>query len=249
MAVFREIAAILYAVIGIVWMRIGPMWAPKVKRLQKNGKLQEADQVLTVMLKRFVRRLMKIIGIEVEIIGQENLPKHGNYVLVGNHQGQADPFFPFLFMDRSLGFVAKKEIRKLPIVPDLMELYHCVFIDRKDLRQSLQAIQAGAESVRNGYPMMIYPEGTRSTSEKMLPFKPGAMNLALKAKAEVVPVTMVGTYWVQQKGSNLIKKAKVRVVIDAPIQTGDMDRSQKKELSGRVCKIIEQNLEKYKIEK
>jgi 1-acyl-sn-glycerol-3-phosphate acyltransferase len=249
MAVLREILAILYAIIGIVWMRIGPMWAPKVKRLQKNGKLQEADQVLTVMLKRFVRRLMKIIGIEVEIIGDENLPKHGNYVLVGNHQGHADPFFPFLFMDRSLGFVAKKELRKLPIVPSLMELYHCVLIDRKDLRQSLQAIQEGAEFVRDGYPMMIYPEGTRSTSEEMLPFKSGAMNLALKAKADVVPVTMVGSYWIQQKGSNLIRKAKVRVVIDAPIPTVDMDRSEKKELSGRVRGIIEQNLEKYKMKK
>lgn len=249
MTVIREVIAILYAIIGITWMRIGPMWAPKINRLNAKGKAEEADQVTIAMLKRFVRRLMKIIGIEVEIIGQENLPKHGHYVLVGNHQGHADPFFPFLFMDRSLGFVAKKEIAKLPIVPYLMKLDHCVLIDRKDLRQSLAAIQEGAEFVRNGYPMMIYPEGTRSTSEEMLPFKPGAMNLALKAKAEVVPVTMVGSYWIQQKGSNLIEKAKVRVVIDAPIPTVDMDRSEKKELSDRVRGIIEQNLEKYKMER
>lgn len=249
MAVIREILAILYAIVGITWMRIGPMWAPKVNRLRKQGKEQEADQVIIWMLKRFVRRLMKIIGIKVEIIGQENLPKHGQYVLVGNHQGHADPFFPFLFMDRSLGFVAKKEINKLPIVPYLMKLDHCVFIDRKDLRQSLQAIQEGAEFVRNGYPMMIYPEGTRSSSEEMLPFKPGAMNLAIKAKAEIVPVTTVGSYWIQQKGSYLIKKAKVKVVIDPPIPTADLDRQEKKELSGRVRGIIENNLEEYKIER
>ena len=249
MAVLRELIAILYAVFGLTWMRIGPMWAPRVKRLQKKGKLQEADQVLTLMLKQFVRRLMKIIGIEVEIIGQENLPKHGHYVLVGNHQGHADPFFPFLFMDRSLGFVAKTELRKLPIVPYLMELYHCVFIDRKDLRQSLQAIQEGAVFVRDGYPMMIYPEGTRSTSEKMIPFKAGALNLALKANAEIVPVTTIGSFWIQQKGSNLIKKSKVRVVIDAPIPTIGLDRTEKKMLSGKLHDQIEENLETYKLER
>ncbi len=249
MAVIREIIAILYAIVGIVWMRIGPMWAPKVKRLRRQGKEREADQVMIRMLKRFVQREMKIIGIEVEIIGQENLPKHGNYVLVGNHQGHADPFFPFLFMDRSLGFVAKKEIRKLPIVPYLMELDHCVFIDRSDLRQSLQAIKQGADYVRQGYPMMIYPEGTRSSSEEMLPFKPGAMNLAVKAEAEIVPVTMVGTYWIQQKGSNLIEKAKVKVVIDPPIPTANLDRQEKKELSDRIRGIIQNNLDQYKIQR
>jgi 1-acyl-sn-glycerol-3-phosphate acyltransferase len=249
MAVLREILAILYAIIGIVWMRIGPMWAPRINRLNRQGKAKEADQVTITMLKRFARRLIKIIGIEVEIIGQENLPKHGRYVLVGNHQGHADPFFPFLFMDRGLGFVAKKELRKLPIVPYLMELDHCVLIDRKDLRQSLKAIQEGAEFVRNGYPVMIYPEGTRSTSEKMLPFKSGALNLALKANAEIVPVTTVGSFWIHKKGSYLIEKSKVRVVIDAAIPTVDLDRQGKKELSIKIHDQIEKNLEKYKLER
>jgi 1-acyl-sn-glycerol-3-phosphate acyltransferase len=248
MAVIREIIAILYAVVGIIWMRIGPMWVPKINRLKRAGKEDEAERLFAVMMKRFIRRLIKIVGIEVEILGKENLPDHGRYVLMGNHQGHADPFFPFLFMDRGLGFVAKKEIGKLPIVPYLMEMDHCVFMDRSDLRQSLQVIQQGADFVRAGKPMMIYPEGTRSSSEDMLPFKPGAMNLAIKAEADVVPVTTIGSYWIQQKGSYLIRKAKVVVVIDKPIPTADLDRAGKKALSDRVRDVIQSNLDAYKIQ-
>ncbi|PMU48000.1 1-acyl-sn-glycerol-3-phosphate acyltransferase, partial [Pseudomonas sp. GP01-A3] len=83
--------------------------------------------------------------------------------------------------NKPIGFIAKMEITKLPIVPGWMEQMHCVFMDRSDRRQSLKAIKDGVEKLKNGHSLVIFPEGTRSKGTQMGEFKSGSLHLATKS--------------------------------------------------------------------
>ncbi|MBC2581017.1 1-acyl-sn-glycerol-3-phosphate acyltransferase [Clostridium sp. DJ247] len=214
-----------------------------VNRLKKQGKIKEAEKVSISVLLRWANFTVKHAGVKLHVEGRENIPE-GNCLFVSNHQGVLDIPVILCAINKAIGFIAKKELLKFKLVSSWAKENHCVFIDRSNIRESITAINEGAENLKNGYNMAIFPEGTRSRGHRMGKFKKGSLKLALKSNALVVPVTIDGTYKVVEANGWKVKPAHVNVVISKPIDVSDLTKEQQQNLSELIENTIESNLSK-----
>lgn len=175
-------------------------------------------------------------GSKVEVFGLRNIPE-GNALFVSNHQGAFDIILILGYIPRHIGFIAKIELGRIPILSIWMSLLRCVFMDRKSLRKSAKAIEKGISNLKNGYSMVIFPEGHRSKGGPMIKFKPGSLKLAIKSGVPIVPVTISGSYHVFEEEYK-IKPAKVKMTIHPPIYINRISEEDKLGLVETVEKQI-----------
>ncbi|ERI93890.1 Acyltransferase [Clostridiales bacterium oral taxon 876 str. F0540] len=216
----------------------------KFQILKKNMTQEEIDSYAYKEVKSLAKSLVDVTGSTVNVVGEENIPE-GSCVFVGNHQANYDILAMLGFINKPIGFIAKKELMKLPAVNYWMKQIHCVFMDREDPRDSVRSIIEGVENLKKGYSMVIYPEGTRSQGPNMGEFKKGAMKLATKAGVPIVPVTINNTYEIfeAQKGKK-VKASKVDIIISKPIETRGLSKEEQNNLSEFIKDIIQKNLNK-----
>lgn len=189
----------------------------KVKSLDKAGKILEKDKLVREFTKKWASNFIGYTGSTVEVTGAENIPHDRAVVFVSNHQSYYDIPLLMGFITPFKAFIAKKDIGKVPILRTWMKYMNCVFITRNNPRKSLMAINQGAEFVKKGYSMVIFPEGTRTTDGTVQDFKPGSLKLAIRAGAPIVPVTIDGAINMMKKGSIRIRPAHIRIIISPPI--------------------------------
>ena len=215
----------------------------KLNNLKKKGNQEEVDDFVNVFVSKWSRSIVDKIGIKVNVQGNENIPE-GSCLFVSNHQGSFD-FFAFMgYINKPVGFVAKTEIGKFPYFPQWMRDMHCVFIDRANARESVRAINEAAENLKNGYSMVIFPEGTRSKGKKMGEFKKGSLKLAQKSGVPIVPVTLDGSYKVyEETNGKEFRPAEIKVVIDKPIYLDKLSKEEIKDLSKHVQSVVQKNLD------
>ena len=213
----------------------------KAKRLKKEGKTEALEDYLTKLSNKWSNTLLKLAGIEVIVKGKENLPKKSNVLFVANHQGNFDIPILLSALNQRVAFIAKKEIKKMPFIGEWMDLVNCIFIDREDVRQSVRAINKGAKQIKNGQAMVVFPEGTRSKDGQLNEFKAGSLKLAVKADAEIIPVTIDGSINAMKKGDLTIKPAQVLLTIGEPIVL-EPDERDTTVITEKVKAIIEKNL-------
>ena len=185
------------------------------------------------------RILLFLSGVTVEIKGTENLLQDGPQILASNHQGAFDILALQAFIPMQFRWVAKKSLFKIPIVGWSMSLAGYIGIERERASSAYKSIEAAAERIKNGTSVLIFPEGTRSNTGELLPFKRGGFLLATKSGVTVVPVSIQGTADIMKKKSILIRPGIVKVVIEKPIPVLDADE---KLLMERVRKAIENGL-------
>lgn len=183
----------------------------------KEKKGQSIEMAVHKETIRWARSLIKLTGSKIEVKGEENIPKEGPVVFVANHQGNFDIPLLIGYIDKPKGFIAKVETEKMPIVGGWMRYMKCIFMDRKNPRAAVKTIKQGVEIVKSGHSLVIFPEGTRSVDGQLGEFKPGSFKLAMKAEAQIVPVTIDGTIDIMRKGSMRIKPALVKLTISEPI--------------------------------
>ena len=136
---------------------------------------------------RFVQFVFKVIlflsGVSTTVIGLENIPKDEPVVFIGNHRGFFDTVVSYSRMPRLTGFIAKKEMQKVPFIRLWMKYLHCLFMDRSNPREGLKTILSGIEQINNGISIVIFPEGTRNKGDGIMPFHGGSFKLADKSNA------------------------------------------------------------------
>ena len=213
----------------------------KARRLLKNGKEKEFKEYCFNLSSNWAKNRIKDSRSTVNVYGVENIPDE-NVVFISNHQGDFDIAIFMALIPKQKGFVAKMELKKVPMLRTWMEFIGCIFMDRKDLRQSLNSINEAINLVKNGHSMVIFPEGTRSKGDKMGNFKAGSFKLATKTNVPIVPVTMDGSYKIKEQNGGFIKPATVNVYIHPPIYTKDLSKEDKEYLPKRVKKIIQSKL-------
>ncbi|EOV9525861.1 lysophospholipid acyltransferase family protein [Bacillus cytotoxicus] len=204
---------------------------PRLWRIQKKVNTlspQEKDRLVYKTTNWFGKKMVRAAGAgsTVEVKGLENVPKDQPVLVVSNHQSNMDIPVLLGYLNKPIGFVSKAEIKKIPIVPAWMELMNCVFMDRSNRRQSLQAIKEGIERLKKGHSLVIFPEGTRSKGGEIGEFKAGSFHLAIKSGVAILPVTIEGTYKMFEANGNRLKPAHVTLTISKPItpeQYGSMD--------------------------
>ncbi len=218
---------------------------PKVARLERKGMLAERDELAHKEAMRWGFKVINFAKIKVTVIGEENIPKDKGVLFVGNHQSNLDIPIIMGFINKPKGFIAKVELAKIPILSKWMKYLGCVFIDRSDVRQSLLAINQGAENLKKGISMVIFPEGTRSKDGILGDFKPGSLKLAIKAGAPVIPVTLNGSVNILPKKGFIIRPTEVKIIISPPVVLEKALQKDSNALAEAVRNIIQENLKNY----
>ncbi|HWP52410.1 MAG TPA: lysophospholipid acyltransferase family protein [Clostridia bacterium] len=220
------------------------LWA---RHLRQKGETQRHDALTFSVIHNWARRLLKATGAKITVQGLENLPPDDvAAVFVGNHQGYFDIPLVLGYLGNAKGLVAKKEIQKLPLIRSWMLELGCVFIDRENPRASMNALNQAAERVQVGYPMVVFPEGTRSKTGEMAEFKAGAFKIAQKNNAPVVPFFIEGTDHLMERNGYRIKPAEVTITILPLIDTTGYVREDWKALPTLAESRVRQALNQHR---
>ena len=150
-----------------------------------------------------LRLAVKGGNVDLQVTGTENIPTAGGCMLYGNHQGMFDVVAIAATCKVPLSIVYKKEISNVPFLKQIYACTKSFAMDREDVRQSLQVIQAVTKEVQSGRNYVIFPEGTRSKKgNEMLEFHGGSFRCAIKAKCPIVPMAFIDSFKVlDEKGS------------------------------------------------
>ncbi len=161
----------------------------------------------------------QLLGIRIDIVGRENYDTGKNYLVISNHAGMAD--IPLLLgtLQLNLRFVAKEELGRIPVFGWAIKKSGYVLIKRGQNKDALKSLLKAADVLKNGRSVHIFPEGTRSATGELLPFKRGAFLIAQKAHAPVLPIAIIGSNTITPKKSLKIRKGTVTIVISPPIET------------------------------
>jgi 1-acyl-sn-glycerol-3-phosphate acyltransferase len=191
------------------------------------------------VVQSWARHFLSIVGAKVQVEGVERIPPLGKICFIANHQSALDILCILGYSGRTPGFIAKRELAWAPILNLWMLVIHCVFIERKNPRKAIRAIEKGVEHLQKGHPMVIFPEGTRSRDGKVHEFKPGSLKLALRSGATIVPITIQGTWEVYEK-TGRFRGGPVRIVFHSPIDPLPLSSEEKRKLPSVVQKIIQE---------
>lgn len=171
--------------------------------------------------------------------GVERIYDGQPYVMMANHQSHLDPPSLIRASDRPFGFLVKAELERWPLFGWGVRRTGHVFIDRKDKGQSHASIDRAAAEVAGGRCILVFPEGTRSLTDDLLPFKKGGFVLALKAGVPIVPIGIAGTREILPSQSALVRGAgPVAIVYGEPIPTTGVDLDHKDGLLASVREAI-----------
>jgi 1-acyl-sn-glycerol-3-phosphate acyltransferase len=136
----------------------------------------------------------------------------------------------FLALHHQLHILYKAELRNVPVMRTVFDVGGFVAVNRGDRDQSMRSLEQGAASLRAGNSFLIFPEGTRSRSGALLPFKKGGFIMAIKAQVPIVPVAIVGGRDAMRKGSAFVRPVKVSVRIGRPVPTAGLTIDQREQV-------------------
>ncbi|MCM1191404.1 MAG: 1-acyl-sn-glycerol-3-phosphate acyltransferase [Butyrivibrio sp.] len=185
------------------------------------------------------RCITALAGTKVIVRGRENIPTDTAVLYAGNHRSFFDIVLTCTLFPRVTGYVAKLEMKKAPILSLWMKNIHCLFLDRKNIREGLKTILAGVEEVKNGYSLCIFPEGTRNkVNDTFLPFKEGSFKIAEKGGVPIVPLTLVNTAQVFEEHLPKVKKAAVVIDFGEAVYPEQLEKDVRKNLGNHVLSLI-----------
>ncbi|MCD8122344.1 MAG: 1-acyl-sn-glycerol-3-phosphate acyltransferase [Clostridiales bacterium] len=234
---------------GFLLISTGPLliaeklvWKEKPKRWQ--------EYCLKVVQGEF-HCLLRVAGVTITVKGQEHIPEEP-VLYVGNHSSYFDILVGYVTVPGLTGFVAKKELERVPGLAQWMRSVNCLFLDREDIRAGLATIRHGIEKVKNGVSIWIFPEGTRNMGEdltRLLPFKEGSLKIAEKAGCPVVPVAITGTPDVWEKHLPWIHSSHVTIEYGEPIYIKKLPPQERKHVGAYAQSVIEEMLRKEQKER
>ena len=230
---FRSITT--YVLVGLYAISVGPLALVIALTTRQRSVLYWIGYI-------GVRLALFITGVRIRVEGLQYVLPDRPTVYCANHASNVEPpilYVLFRNLFPRLYIFYKAGLRKTPVLGIGFEIMGFVGIHRDDREKSAAAITQAAVKLRNGGSFVIFPEGTRSRTNELLPFKKGGFVLALEAQAPVVPVAILGGRTAMERGSALVCPATVSVRFGAPIDTLGRDYSHRNELIREVRTEIE----------
>lgn len=184
------------------------------------------------------------------VIGRERIPKDQAVLYVGNHRSFFDILIIYSLVPGLTGFVAKKEMEKIPFLSTWMKLVNCLFLDRDNMKQGLKMVLDGIQKLKSGISICIFPEGTRNKGEdetKLMPFREGSLKMAEKSGCLIIPVAMNHNSAIFEDHLPKVKKVHTVIEFGEPIDPKTLDKEQKKFLGAytrdRIIEMLKKNQE------
>ncbi len=219
--------------------------APTFDKLREEGKAEEERGLILRGTSYFADVVADKLGIQFDIQGEENIPESGPLLIVANHQSYAD-ILAVLYAIRKfqVGFIAKSEFTGFKPLATAIHYTRSLFIKRGDARAAIQTLNEAADLMKNGFSLVIFPEGTRSQSSDMASFKPGSFKFAQKAKVPILPITLEGGYhfW-EEKGT--VQPCTIHVKIHPLVHFEEMDRKAQNLAHQQIEATIREGLQEF----
>jgi 1-acyl-sn-glycerol-3-phosphate acyltransferase len=202
------------------------------------GVPQKPGGVYDRAARQWARNALRASGVQFSMRGLEHVPP-GPVVFASNHQSWFDIFLVLAALPGSVRFVAKKELRSVPLLGAAMRAAGHIYIDRQNRQAAFEAYEEAAVAIRNGLSAVVFPEGTRSRSGELLPFKKGPFVLAIAAGVPIVPAYCAGTFTLMPKGSRRLAPHPIALVFGPPIPTGGLSYDDRERLMEETRRAIE----------
>lgn len=211
-------------------------YIPEIKRLRAAGDIEGEKEQIRIGQKAVIERMAPHLGLTFEIIGEENIPSDDTtYMVYSNHQSLADVLaMIWLFRNhRQMGYVAKEEWRKYKVLYNAIEYTRSVFLKRGDSREAIKSIKEVTELLKQGFALVIFPEGTRSQCHEMGEFKAGSFKFAEKGKVPILPVTVDGGYKLYEE-KKTYQPAHIKITVHPLVHIEEMSKAEQKEAAHQI---------------
>jgi len=202
-----------------------------------------------IIARLWAKSIMVASRVKTKIIGIENLKSSSPVILMSNHQGYFDIFAYLAYLPIQFRWLAKESLFKIPFLGWGMRRAGYISIDRSSLKKGYRSLNEAAEKIKSGKNVLIFPEGTRSKDGKLLPFKVGGFTLAIKAKVNIIPMAITGSYKIMPKNRFTVKPGKIIIRIGEPIDISEISIKEKETLMNKVREKIEGLLKKNEEDK
>ncbi len=193
------------------------------------------------MLRFIVLHANKGGNVTIQAYGKENIPKESGFMFFPNHQGMYDVLAIVEACSTPFSVVAKKEIKDIQFLKQVIACMKGYLMDREDIRQSMKVISDVTEEVKKGRNYVIFPEGTRSKEGNMVQsFKAGSFKAATKAKCPIIPVALINAF--KPFDTNTISPVTVEVHFLPPLYYEEYKDLKTKEIAEKVQKQIQMTI-------
>jgi len=161
---------------------------------------------------------------KVTLIKTFEYKKNQPYVVISNHLSNLDPMMQFRYLKIKWVFMAKKEVYKLPFFRTAAKSFNFIKVDRSDKNDRKSINEQAKVLFKNGWSLMVYPQGTRAKADNFLPFKSGAFHIALDNNIPILPVVIAGTGDIWPRGSKFMKSGKAIINTLEPIDVSQYSK-------------------------
>ncbi|MEM1041153.1 MAG: lysophospholipid acyltransferase family protein [Bacteroidota bacterium] len=193
---------------------------------------------------RWARAVLGLVGIRLDVTMRTELDPEEPVIFVVNHQNELDILTVLAGIPVPFGFMAKAALRKVPVLGSVLEESVCLFVDRSDPRRAVQSMKEAAARIREGNSVLVFCEGERSFSRRLLPFLRGAFVIAVEAGVPLVPVTVLDNYRLLDERRLLACGGTAHLVIGEPIPTEGKSRADVSTLMEEVRSVMQAELDR-----
>jgi len=179
----------------------------------------------------------------VSVRGRRHIDKKQSYVIISNHLSHYDIFVLYGWLGIDFKWVMKKELRNIPALGAACEKLGHIYIDRSDRETAIASLREAKKKIVNGTSILFFPEGTRSTSGKMGPFKKGAFVMALDLGIPILPITILHTEKILPSRTMDLFPGRASMVVHEPIDVSGYGAESLGELMTAVREVIQAGLE------
>lgn len=203
-------------------------------------RIRPDSKIPSLLARAWARIFLAVTATRSTISGLENIDPDRSYVVVANHISNLDPPFHIARIPLPIRFLAKKELFRIPVFGQAMRAYGIIETDRQAHAAAHRAInEQVAAQVERGMSLIIYPEGTRSKSGSLAPFKRGAFRIAIDNGMPILPTAIVGTHEAWVPGAKIIRGGRARAIVGAPIPVDGLGREDIGTLRDRSYAAVE----------
>jgi 1-acyl-sn-glycerol-3-phosphate acyltransferase len=228
---------------GLKLAMVGAVTVPAASLTILLGLFDRYGKRVYMISRLWSRMILAASGVTVKVHGLNHLEAGRQYVFMVNHQSNLDiPVLVRSLTAFQLRWLAKKELLRVPFLGWAIWAAKHVIVDRSDRAAALESLNKAKQLMNGGISLVIFPEGTRSTGEHLLPFKRGGFLLAVKMRTPVVPITINGSGAVLPRGDWRIRGGTIEVAIHAPIGVENYRAGKLRSLSDQVREVIARDL-------